>query len=204
MIKRSLAFTAFMIVAIGCVTAAENKMSYQLETPEQASTLSKAGGSLGMRVGPEHQITSEGLTFEILKVESVGPGSPAAQAGLKVGDQIIAVNRHVFPNTAVFATYVGSANPGQRIEIDYMPAGGGPQQAQRVGVMVGEAGRTVPTRPSAPASTGLTTGDKVAIGVGAAAIFGCYEFNCYARIKNKIQDQREKQGQPATTAEPRP
>ncbi len=187
--------------------AADNKMGYQLETPEQAAQLQKSGGSLGMKVGPQEQINSEGLTFQILKVEGVNQGSPAEQAGLKVGDQIIAVNTHVFLNTKTFAEYVGSAKPGQQIEIDYMPAGGGPKQAQRVGVTVGEAGKAAP--PHKEPSTvggGLSTGDKIAIGLGAAAVIGCYEFNCYSRIKSKLQQERDKyqQRQPAAPqAQPR-
>ena len=184
---------------------ADNKMGYQLETPEQAAQLVKSGGSLGMKVGPQEQINSEGLTFQILKVEGINNNSPAEQAGLKIGDQIIAVNSHVFPNTKTFAEYVGSAKPGQQIEIDYMPAGGGPKQAQRVGVTVGESGHAAaPHKEPSTVGGGLSTGDKIAIGLGAAAVIGCYEYNCYSRIKTKLQQEREKYQQQHPAQQPQP
>lgn len=183
--------------------AAENKMGYQLESTENAATLPRAGGSLGMRVGPKERITSEGLTFDVLKVEAVQPGSAAAQAGLKVDDQIIAVNGRVFPTVAAFAGYVGSVKPGQQIQVDYMPAGGGPQQAQRLGVTVGEAGRAAPPQKDGkPENGGLSTGAKIAIGIGAAAVFGCYKYNCYERLKAKYEEERKKHG--GAPAEPQP
>ncbi len=170
---------------------ADNAMGYRLQTAEQAARLQRSGGSLGMRVGAEHQISSGGLSFELLKVEGVGASSPAAQAGLKVGDQLIAVDGRVFPDVATFAAYVGSVPPGQQVEVDYMPAGAGPGQAQRLGVTVGEGGRAAPPK-DVPRNTGLSTGAKVAIGVGAAAIIGCYETNCYSRLKTKVDEEREK------------
>ena len=148
-----LAASAWVAVQIAAgPAAADNKMGYQMVSAEQASAMPRAGGSLGMKIGPEEMIDSEGLHFAVLKVERVQPDSPAAQASLKVGDQIIAVNGRVFPNVAAFAGYVGSIPPGKLIEVDFMPAGGGPKQAQRVGVTVGEAGRAAPPiapRPSA-------------------------------------------------------
>ena len=206
----SLAVSALFAVQLAAgPAAADNKMGYQIVTPEQASALPRAGGSLGMKIGPEEMIDSEGLHFAVLKVEGVQPSSPAAQAGLKVGDQIIAVNSRVFPNVAAFAGYVGSVPPGQQIEIDFMPAGGGPKQAQRVGVTVGEAGHAVPPHQDAPQSGGRSTGDNVAVGLGAAAIFGCYEYNCYSRLKEKIAEERAKKlprgpTPPVTTAAPQP
>ena len=154
---------------------AENQMGYRLQTMEASARLQHSGGSLGMKVGPEREITSGGMTFELLQVEGVGAGSPAAQAGLAVGDQIIAVDGRVFPSVPTFAAYVGSVSPGRQIEVDYMPAGSGPQQAQRVGVTVGTGGRAAPAHRDVPHNQGLSTGDKVAIGVGAVAVIGCYE-----------------------------
>lgn len=181
---------------------ADGAMGYRLLDARQAAELPRSGGSLGMRVGAEHEIRSGGMTFELLKVENVGAGSPAAQAGLKVGDQLIAVDGRVFPDVAAFAGYVGSVAPGHRIEIDYMPEGGGPGQAQRVAVTVGEGGRAAPTHEAA-GGTGLSTGSKVAIGLGAAALIGCYETGCYARLKNKIREERERhEGEVPSTASP--
>ena len=166
-------------------------MGYRLQSAQEAAGLQRSGGSLGMKVGAEHQINSGNMTFELLKVEGVGEASPAAQAGLKVGDQLIAVDGRVFPNVATFAEYVGSVPPGRQIEIDYMPAGAGPGQAQRVGVTVGQGGHAA-QRQDLPRNAGLSTGAKVASGVGAAAVIGCYETNCYSRLKTKIEEEREK------------
>lgn len=203
--KHSLAIATVAILfgapALTGAAYADNKMGYQLETPQQAAGLSRAGGTLGMRVGPEQEITSEGLSFELLKVENVGRSSPAAQAGLAVGDRIIAVNGHVFPDTSTFAAFVGAVPPGQQIEVDYIPSGGGPDKAQRVGVTVGEKGQAAaPHQTPANNPQGLSTGAKVAIGLGAAAVFGCYETNCFTRLKKKYEEERAKYGKTAPPA----
>ena len=164
---------------------ADNQMNYTLLPASQASQLPRGGGVLGMDVGRSQQITSGGLTFELLKVNSVRPSSPAALAGFKGGDQIIAVDGRVFPTVAAFAGYVGSKSVGTQISIDSMPATGGPQEAQRTTVTMGggTAATAQPVQvPSQPAtSTGLSTGTKVAIGIGAAALFGCYKFGCFRK-----------------------
>ena len=91
----------------------------------------------------------------------------------------------MFPSVAVFAVYVGSLQPGRQIAVDYMPANGGPQQAQRVAVTVGAGGRAVPTQAEEPAHTGMSTGSKLAIGAGAAALFGCYKLGCFNRSASR-------------------
>ena len=134
-----------------------------------------------MDVGRGQQIADGGMNFELLRVNGVRRGSPGAQAGFNVGDHIIAVDGRVFPSVAVFAAYVGSVRPGQQISVDYIPAGGGPQQAQRVGVTVGAGGRAAPPQRAEQVQPGgLSTGTKVAIGIGAAALFGCYELGCFS------------------------
>ena len=185
------ALALFNMLCAPMTASADNQMGYRLQTAEASTGLQRAGGSLGMKVGPEKAITSGGMTFELLKVEGVGEGSPASQAGLRIGDQIIAVDGRVFPDVPTFAAYVGSVAPSHQIEVDYMPAGGGPQQAQRVGVTVGEGGKAAPRR-DVPRNAGLSTGDKVAIGVGAAAVFGCYEAGCFSRLKKDYDAEREK------------
>ncbi len=187
-----VALALFGLLCGPTTASAENQMGYQLQTSQASANLQRAGGSLGMKVGPEKEITSGGMTFEILKVEGVGRDSPAAQAGLAVGDQIIAVDGRVFPDIKAFAEYVGSIAPGRQLEVDYMPADGGPKQAQRVGVTVGEGGRAATPRQDVPKRTGLSTGEKVAIGAGAIAVIGCYEAGCFKRIKNGIDAEREK------------
>lgn len=199
--RREIALLAAALVGSLSVqgpAAADNKMGYKLETAAEASGLAKAGGSLGMKVGPEDNINSEGLSFQLLKVEGVNAGSPAAEAGLKVGDQIIAVNGRVFPNTKTFADYVGSIRPGEQIDVDYMPQGSGPKQAERVGVTVGEGGHAAKPKQQAQKSAGgLSTGEKVAIGLGAAALIGCYEYGCYSKLKNRFGGGAAKTEAPA-------
>ena len=162
---------------------ADNAMNYQLLTDQQAADLEPSGGSLGLSVGQGQQIHDSGLSFELLVVRSVRPSSPAAAAGFKPGDQIIAVDGHVFPSVAAFAGYVRSIAPGGRLAVDEMPAGAGPQQAQRVAVVMGAGGQAASPQQNeaARASGGMSTGTKIAIGVAAAALFGCYELGCFSR-----------------------
>jgi hypothetical protein len=155
-------------------------MGYQLQSAQQAARLPRGGGTLGVDVGRGQVITDSGMTFELLQVRSVRRGSPGARAGLEVGDQVIAVNGRVFPGVATFAGYMGSLRPGETIAMDYLPRGGGPEQAQRVGVTLGEGGG-MPSPRSAPEPEphGLSTGQKLAIGAGAVALFGCYKLGCF-------------------------
>ena len=162
---------------------AENQMGYTLLPAADAAQLPRGGGVLGLSVGRAQQISDSGMVFELLKVNGVRRGSPGEIAGIKPGDQIIAVDGRVFPSVAAFASYVGSKQPGDRIALDTMPAGGGPSNAQRVTVVLGSSGQARPSRIPAPVQTGLSTGTKVAIGVGAAALFGCYEFGCFSHRK---------------------
>ena len=171
-----------LFTSISAPAWADNQMGYQLLPASQASSLPNNGGALGMDVGRSQIINDQGLSFELLRINAVRPGSPGAQAGLKPGDQIIAVDGRVFPSVATFAAYVGSVLPGRQISVDTIPAGGGPQQAQRIGVTVGSKGLTVPPRQTGQPA-GLSTGTKIAIGVGAAALLGCYKAGCFSRLK---------------------
>jgi len=182
-INRTLAaFVAASLLTLESMSApalAGNQMGYQLLSAEQGAALPRNGGKLGLNVGRAQQVNSDGLTFELLRVNDVNPGSSGAKAGFKPGDQIIAVDGKVFPSVAAFAAYVGSMPPAGKISIDYMPSRGGPQEAQRVNVTLG-GGRSEPAHSASPARTGLSTGEKVAIGVGAAALFGCYKMGCFS------------------------
>lgn len=184
--RTAAALLAASFLSLQCVPSpalAENQMGYQLLSAAQAAGLPRNGGALGLDVGRAQQINSGGMTFELLQVRAVRQGSPGAKAGFNVGDQIIAADGRVFPSVAAFAAYVGSVPPGRQITVDYMPAGGGPNQAQHVGVTVGASSRSVASTPDGtPApSQGLSTGTKIAIGVGAAALFGCYKAGCFSR-----------------------
>ncbi|MDX7951231.1 PDZ domain-containing protein [Lichenihabitans sp. Uapishka_5] len=162
------------------VALADNQMGYQSFTADQANALPKGGGKLGLNVGRAQHITSGGMTFELLRVNGVTSGSPGDKAGFRVGDQIIAVDGKVFTNVAAFAAYIGSKRPDDRISVDYMPPKGGPKDAQRVDVTLTGSGATSASKPSEPQSAGLSTGTKLAIGVGAAALFGCYKLGCFS------------------------
>ena len=174
-----------LLTSVSGPAFADNQMGYQLLSASQASSLPNNGGALGMDVGRSQVINDRGLSFELLRVNSVRPGSPGAQAGFKAGDQIIAVDGRVFPSVATFAAYVGSILPGRQISVDTIPSGGGPQQAERLGVTVGTKGLTVPPQQTGQPA-GLSTGTKVAIGVGAAALFGCYKAGCFSRLKARL------------------
>ncbi len=158
------------------VARADNQMGYHLLAPDQAASLPHNGGALGMEIRRGQVINDTGMTFELLQVQAVHPRSAGAQAGFKPGDQIIAVDGTVFSSLHAFAAYVGSLPPGQQITVDYLPVGGGPQQAQRIGVTVGNGAVAAP----AAHTGGLSTGEKLAIGAGAVALFGCYEAGCFS------------------------
>ena len=177
---------------------AENAMNYRFLSAKEADALPKAGGTLGLNVGPGEQITSGGMTFRLLKVNSVKQGAAGAQAGFRPGDQIISVDGRVFPTVPAFADYVGSVAPGRQVSVDLMPAGGGPQDAQRLtatlgGPNGGGAAPAVAAAPPAPQPGAeapkeggtLSTGTKVAIGAAAVALFGCYKLGCFNRFKRQ-------------------
>lgn len=176
------ALVAASLLLMPCVSLparADNPMAYRLLAPDEASRLPRAGGSLGMDVDRAQRVTDGGMTFDLMRVKQVRRGSPAARVGFDVGDTIIAVDGRVFPTIAAFAAYVGSTSPGSQISIDYIPKGGGPQEAQRVPVVVGgPGGQAAQRQEEAPAKTGMSTGAKLAIGAAAAAVIGCYWKGC--------------------------
>jgi hypothetical protein len=167
------ALTAFLMLSCAAISAhADNPMGYRLISQEDATLLPHNGGALGMDIERAQHIIDDGLAFDIIRIKLVRRASPGAQAGFKAGDQIIAVDGRVFASLTAFAAYVGSVPPGSEINVDYIPLGGGPKQAQRLVATVGAAGRAAPA--------GMSTGTKVAIGIGAAALFGCYELGCFS------------------------
>jgi predicted metalloprotease with PDZ domain len=165
---------------------AENQMGYRLLSMQEASRLPRHHGALGMDVERAQQITDSGMTFDLIRVKQVRRGSPGDRAGFRKGDQIIAVDGQVFPSIAAFGAYVGSMSPGSRVNVDYIPAGGGPENAERVPVIIGDAGRPSAETPQNrqsddAASSGMSTRTK--IGIAAAALFGCYELGCFSKSK---------------------
>ena len=172
-VRRLAAFAAIALLAAPVAVRADatNPMGYRLLTADAAAQLPHNHGVLGMKIERAQQITDQGLSFDLIRVMDAPRGSPGGKAGFKPGDQIIAVDGQVFPSIAAFAAYVGSIPPDGQISVDYLPAGGGPQQAQRVSVVVGGPGA---------AAHGLSRNEKIAIGAGAIALFGCYEMGCFS------------------------
>jgi uncharacterized protein YidB (DUF937 family) len=62
-----------------------------------------------------------------------------------------------------------AVSPGSRVTVDYIPSGPAPANPQRVAVALGR-----------DAHLGISAGESVAIGVGEAALLGCYEMGCFA------------------------
>lgn len=180
---------------------ADNRMGYQLLSSQEAASLPHNGGKLGLDVERAQQISDDGMVFEIMRVKAVRPGSAGARAGFNVGDQIIAIDRRVFPSIVTFAAYVGAIPPGRQVVVDYMPAGSGPQQAQRVNVTAGPFGNATanygqPSQDGQPVSHGMSTGTKIAIGVGAVALLGCYKAGCFSSHRApSVPPQQQLQGQ---------
>jgi S1-C subfamily serine protease len=52
-----------------------------------------------------------------VSVLSVTPGGPAAQAGIRVGDRILSVDRNPTPTTASLSGVVADLRPGQRVAV---------------------------------------------------------------------------------------
>ena len=156
---------------------AENRMGYRLLSTEQAARLPNHHGTFGLDVAPAKQITDAGMTFDLLRVQRVQAGSAAGRAGFQKGDQIIAVNGRVFPTVTAFAAFMKSMAPGTRINIDYIPAGGGPRNAERVAVVVGTPRSNGTQYSQAQERSGMSTRTK--IGLGAAAVLGCYYMGCF-------------------------
>lgn len=169
-------------------------MGYRVLTAQEAAGLPRNGGSLGIDIERAQHLNDSGLGFDIIRIKRVYNGSPGDKAGLNPGDQMIAVDGRVFESLRAFAGYVGSLPPGSQMSVDYIPKGGGPAQAQRVAVTIAaRPGQTAPSQESA----GMSTGTKVAIGVGAAALFGCYELGCFSRRGNRTPQPQQQGMQPA-------
>lgn len=183
--RRLAAFTAACLLGAQCLPLpahADNQMGYRLLSPQEAAQLPRNHGSLGLNIERAERINDGGMSFDLIRVTQVRRGSPGARAGFSRGDEIIAVDGRVFPSLATFAAYVGATPPGSQLTVDYIPAGGGPQQAQRVAVAIGAGQAAMSNRPmEAPAPSGMSTGTKVAIGAGAVALLGCYEMGCFSR-----------------------
>ena len=186
--------TLVVTLLLGWVTVpplarADNAMGYHLLSERDAAGLPHANGALGLNVSRAKQIVDAGMTFDIIEVATVQPGSAGARAGFREGDQIIAVNGLVFPSLNAFAVYVRSMRPGSVAVVDYMPAGDGPAQAQRIAVTVGGTGQTPNPEEQRQERSGMSPGTKLAIGAGAVALFGCYELGCFSHHQKPQEEQ---------------
>ncbi|HEX6933300.1 MAG TPA: trypsin-like peptidase domain-containing protein [Streptosporangiaceae bacterium] len=78
--------------------------------------------ALGVQVrtvaGPDGQPAGAGIV-------SVLPGGGAAQAGLRPGEVIVAVNRTATPDTETLAAILAGLRPGQRVPVTVVRQGGG-------------------------------------------------------------------------------
>lgn len=157
-----------------------NQMGYRMLTSQEAANLPRStGASLGLTVEAKSRIQEQSLSFTTLQVTQVRAGSPAASGGLHRGDTLIAVNGLVFSGPREFALYVTSLTPGTTMTVDFIPSGSGPDNAQRVSLRVGGQGRSTVT-PGEP-ETGMST--RMKLGLGAAALFGCYKLGCFSSSK---------------------
>ena len=119
----ALVLASFLGMQPGLAPAwADNAMNYRFLSAKDADSLPKAGGTLGLNVGPGEQITSGGMTFRLLRVNSVKSGAAGAQAGFRQGDQIISVDGRVFSGVPAFADYVGVGGAGTA-DCRRLPAG---------------------------------------------------------------------------------
>ena len=148
-------------------------MGYRLLTDADARSLPQNRGSLGMEIEAAQRISNAGMSFDLIRITDVRRSSAGEQAGFRRGDEIVAVDGQVFADLQAFGAYIRSLRPGQRITIDAIPAGGGPQQAERITAVIGG------TNGGTEGSGGLSTRAK--IGLGIAALFGCYELGCFSR-----------------------
>ena len=171
---------------------ADNAMGYRLLSDQDAAGLPRGHGSIGLDVERSQEITDAGMTFDVIRVKQVRRGSAGAQAGFRPGDQIIAIDGEVFASLKAFAAYVGS-KPGAQVTVDYIPAGGGPGQAQRMPLTIGAPGAA-----PGPAAQGMSTGEKVAIGTAAAALLGCYEMGCFSHRDTASKPAQPPQPAPVT------
>jgi serine protease Do len=91
-------------------------------------------------IGPEHRVTrgSIGIMFDAVEnpaitrvygtgtgvtVSSVVPGSPADQAGLKVGDTITVVDGKKVTKGAELVADIAARKPGAKVQLDFMRNG---------------------------------------------------------------------------------
>jgi S1-C subfamily serine protease len=83
---------------------------------------SSGRAALGVEVASE--VTADGSPAGV-GVVSVTPGGPAAQAGLRAGDIITAVNGTATPDAQTLSAVLANLRPGQTVTVRVTRAGGG-------------------------------------------------------------------------------
>jgi serine protease Do len=99
-------------------------------------------------VSSENEKEAKAGTRDGALVTEVRPGSPAAQAGLKVGDVIVHYQNHDIHHPQDLSRRVAATQPGTKAKLDVVNAGA----RRTVEVTVGELKDERPTAPSAPKS----------------------------------------------------
>lgn len=134
------------------------------------------GGRLGLVVEEPQGTRGERLTRGALVVE-VTPGAPGAEAGLKVGDIIVAFDGRLIPDAQSMIRQMRRTRPGQRVELQYVRgqqlgrvqvtlAGpddvrgsrnieGEPEQPRALDETISRSGGDAPVQQGEPAESGL-------------------------------------------------
>lgn len=195
--RTTLATALWLTIQPLLLVGAESNLKYRLLTSEEVDALPRNKGDLGVDVEQAQEVSAGGMTFTVIRVVRVHNGLAGSRAGLTTGDQVIAVDGRVFPDVAAFTAYVGSKAPDSQVDVDYVPSGRGPKQAQRVNLVVGA---------DSPTSTSLgrldrtpppvgTAAAKAAIGEGVASLLGCSEIDCFSHPTSPGGDRLQGQTQ---------
>ncbi|MEM7683014.1 MAG: trypsin-like peptidase domain-containing protein [Planctomycetota bacterium] len=113
-------------------------------------------GQLGIRITDEPALVrSFGVTRGVV-VDDVLPGTPAEQAGLAVGDVIVAVDGDATPSVHVLRAKIGSLRPDTPVELTLVRSGERMNLTARVGASTEVASTAAPDAAPAEAVDRLT------------------------------------------------